>query len=71
MKEFWKSEITKSLSQNTYIINKNDFARGYSVICHWYFTGDYNLQKFYDITVILTEDYNLVSGTTHLRRSDE
>ena len=28
-------------------------------IYHWYFTEDYSLLKFYDITVILIEDYNL------------
>ena len=35
------------------------FVKKITDIYHWYFTEDYNLLKFYDITVILTEDYNL------------
>ena len=35
------------------------FAKKINDIYHWYFTENYNLLKFYDITVILTEDYNL------------
>ena len=35
------------------------FAKKITDIYHWYFTEDYNLLKFCDITVILTKDYNL------------
>ena len=53
-----KWEISREM-RNYVLICLFVFAKKITDIYQWYFTEDYNLLKFYDITMILTEDYNL------------